>query len=418
MTDPRQDTARMPLHGIRVLDCATIIAAPFTAMLLGDYGADVIKVEHPRGDGLRLSGAQKDGVGLNYSYYGRNKRNIVIDFGAPEGQALLRDLAAKSDVLIENFRPGVMEKWGLGWEALHALNPRLVMLRMTGFGQFGPYSSRPGFGTLAESMSGFAHINGYPDGSPTLPPFGLADGIAGISSAYAVMLALYHRDLHGGSGQMIDTAIIEPILHVMGAQATIFDQLGRIQGRTGNTTTNNAPRNVYRTKEGRWAAISTSAQTIAERVVTLVGHPELIDEPWFKSGPERARHCELLDRIVGGWIGERTLDEVIRAFEEAGAAVAPIYDISQVVADPQYQALRSITTVNDATLGPIRMQNLMFRLSETPGKVRHPGPRLGEHTDEVLREVLGVSDARLRELRASGVIEPQPGMPSTKRASA
>jgi crotonobetainyl-CoA:carnitine CoA-transferase CaiB-like acyl-CoA transferase len=419
MADTKQPRGkRRPLEGIRVLDCATIIAAPFTAMLLADYGADVIKVEHPRGDGLRLSGAQKDGVGLNYAYYGRNKRNIVIDFGTADGQALLLDLAKKSDVLIENFRPGVMEKWGLGWNALHEINPKLVMLRMTGVGQFGPYASRPGFGTLAESMSGFAHINGYPDGSPTLPPFGLADGIAGISSAYAVMLALYHRDLHGGDGQMIDVAIIEPILHVMGAQATIYDQLGKIQGRTGNTTTNNAPRNVYKTREGRWAAISTSAQAIAERVVTLVGHPELIDEPWFKSGPERARHCELLDKIVGEWIGARTLDEVISAFEAAGAAVAPIYDISQVVADPQYQALNSITTVNDSTLGPIKMQNLMFRMSETPGAVRHPAPRLGEHTDEVLREMLGLSDQRLRELHRSGVIEPAPGKPSTKRVAA
>jgi crotonobetainyl-CoA:carnitine CoA-transferase CaiB-like acyl-CoA transferase len=418
MADPQDRTVKpKPLEGIRVLDCATIIAAPFSAMLLADFGADVIKVEHPRGDGLRLSGPQKDGVGLNYSYYGRNKRNVVIDFSTADGQELMRGLVQQSDVLIENFRPGVMERWNLGWDQLHALNPRLVMLRMTGFGQFGPYSGRPGFGTLAESMSGFAHINGYPDGSPTLPPFGLADGIAGITSAYAIMLALYHRDIHGGGGQMIDTAIIEPILHVMGAQATIFDQLGKVQGRTGNTTSNNAPRNVYKTKEGRWAAISTSAQTIAERVVTLVGHPELIDEPWFKSGPERAKHTELLDKIVGGWIGARSLDEVIKAFEDAGAAVAPIYDISQVLDDPQYLALNSITTVDDETLGPIKMQNLMFRMSETPGKVRHPGPKLGANTDEILREVLALSDARIAELHASGVIAPSPGKPSRKTAA-
>ena len=410
--------ARMPLEGIRVLDCATIIAAPFAAMLLADYGADVIKIEHPRGDGLRLSGPQKNGVGLSYAYYGRNKRNVVIDFGTPDGQSLVRELVAKSDVLIENFRPGVMERWGLGWDALRAINPRLVMLRMTGFGQFGPYATRAGFGTLAESMSGFAHINGYPDGSPTLPPFGLADGIAGVSAAYATMLALYNRDVNGGQGQMIDVAIIEPILHLMGAQATIYDQLGHIQGRTGNRTINNAPRNVYRTKEGRWVAISTSAQAIAERVMHLVGRPDLIEQPWFRSGPERAKHADLLDGVVGGWIGERSFDNVIRAFEEAGAAVAPIYDIAQVCDDPQYQALQSITTVEDATLGPIRMQNLMFRMSETPGRVRHPGPRLGQHTDDVLREVLGLSDERLRALHAAGVIEPAPGKPPTKRAAA
>ena len=403
---------KLPLEGIRVLDCATIIAAPFSAMLLADFGAEVIKVEHPRGDGLRLSGAQKDGMGLNYAYYGRNKRNIVIDFSTADGQQILKELAAKSDVLIENFRPGVMEKWNLGWEQLHAINPRLIMVRMTGFGQFGPYASRPGFGTLAESMSGFAHINGYPDGPPTLPPFGLADGIAGVSAAYAAMLALYHRDMHDGPGQMIDVAIIEPILHLMGAQATIYDQLGKVQGRTGNTTTNNAPRNVYKTREGRWVAISTSAQSIAERVIRLVGRPDLIDEPWFRSGPERARHSDLLDQVVGGWIGERSLDEVMSAFEEAGAAVAPIYDIAQVCEDPQYKALGSIATVADPVLGPIKMQNLMFRMSETPGRISHPGPRLGEHTDDVLREILGLSDARIGELHASGVIEPKTGKPS------
>ena len=403
---------RLPLEGIRVLDCATIIAAPFSAMLLADFGAEVIKVEHPRGDGLRLSGAQKNGMGLNYAYYGRNKRNIVIDFSTAEGQQLLTGLAAKSDVLIENFRPGVMEKWNLGWEHLHAVNPKLIMVRMTGFGQFGPYAARPGFGTLAESMSGFAHINGYPDGPPTLPPFGLADGIAGVSAAYAAMLALYHRDQHDGPGQMIDVAIIEPILHLMGAQATIYDQLGKIQGRTGNTTVNNAPRNVYKTREGRWVAISTSAQSIAERVMRLVGRPELIDEPWFKSGPGRARNAEFLDEIVGGWISARSLDEVMSAFEAAGAAVAPIYDIAQVCEDPQYKALDSITTVNDPVLGPIKMQNLMFRMSETPGRIGHPGPRLGEHTDEVLKSILGLSDARLGELHASGVIAPASTKPS------
>jgi len=398
--------AQGPLAGVRVLDCATIIAAPFAATALADFGADVIKVEHPRGDGLRLSGAQKDKVGLSYSFYGRNKRNVVLDLSKEAGQAVLRDLVQQSDVLLENFRPGVMERWNLGWDQLHAINPRLVMLRMTGFGQFGPYSSRPGFGTLAESMSGFAHINGYPDGSPTLPPFGLADGVAGLAAAYAIMLALYHRDLRGGSGQMIDVAIIEPILHLMGAQATIFDQLGKIQGRTGNRTDNNAPRNVYRTREGRWVAISTSAQSIAERVIRLVGRPDLIDQPWFASGPQRAKHADELDAIVGGWIVERDFDDVIAAFEQAGAAVAPIYDISQVLTDPQYQALESFVSVTDETLGPVKMQNLLFRMSETPGAVRHPGPRLGQHTEAVLREVLGYDDARIRSLHDAGITAP------------
>ncbi|HTK00361.1 MAG TPA: CoA transferase [Bordetella sp.] len=405
-TEQPQSARHLPLEGIRVLDCATIIAAPFAAMLLADFGADVIKIEHPRGDGMRLSGPQKDGINLTYAYYGRNKRNIVLDLSTPQGQEVFLELAKESDVVLENFRPGVMERWNLGWEQLHKANPKLVMARMTGFGQFGPYSGRPGFGTLAESMSGFAQINGYPDGTPTLPPFGLADGIAGQSAAYAIMLALYHRDLRGGEGQMIDVAIIEPILHLMGAQATIYDQLGKVQQRTGNRTVNNSPRNVYRTKEGRWVAVSTSAQAIAERVIRLVGRPDLIEQPWFVSGGERAKHADELDEVVGGWIGQRNLDEVIRAFEEVGAAIAPIYDITQVIDDPQYQALNTIITVQDQDLGPIKMQNLMFRMSETPGRVSHPGPRLGAHTREVLQEVLGFSDARLDELHKAGVTAP------------
>ena len=406
-----------PLAGIRVLECGTIIAAPFTAMLLADFGADVIKIEHPRGDGMRTNGPRKDGVGLNYTFYGRNKRHIVLDFSKPEGQEIFRELALQSDVVVENFRPGVMERWGLGWEQLHALNRRLVMLRMTGFGQFGPYKGRAGFGTLAESMSGFAHINGYPEGSPTLPPFGLADGTAALSSAYAIMLALYHRDARGGEGQMIDVAIIEPIFHLLGAQTTIFDQLGIIQQRTGNRTKLNAPRNIYKTRDDRWVGVSTSAQPIAERVMRLCGRPDIIDEPWYRTGPDRAAHADELDAIVGGWIAERDLDEVMRAFEEAEAAIAPILDISQVLDDPQYQALESVVTVDHEELGPIRMQNLLFRMSETPGEVRHPGRRLGRDTDEVLRELLGLSDERLRELHDAGVTAPAT-VPARAKAAA
>jgi formyl-CoA transferase len=281
---------RRPLEGVRVLDCGTIIAAPYAATLLADWGADVIKIEHPDGDSLRRAGPVRNGAGLNYKFYGRNKRHMVLNLSAPKGQEVMRELIAKSDVLIENFRPGVMEKWGLGWEQVRAVNDRLVMLRVSGFGQDGPYAKRPGFGTLAESMSGFAHINGYPDGPPTLPPFGLADGIAALSSAYAVMLALYERDARGGRGQMIDVALIEPILHVLGGQPIIYDQTGAIQGRSGNRSVNNAPRNNYLTRDGRWLAISTAAQAIAERVMELVGHPEVIAEPWFRSGVGRARH--------------------------------------------------------------------------------------------------------------------------------
>jgi crotonobetainyl-CoA:carnitine CoA-transferase CaiB-like acyl-CoA transferase len=392
-----------PLEGIRVLDAATILAGPLTAMLLGDFGAEVIKIEHPRGDSLRTHGYTKNGHGLWWKIVSRNKRTITLNFSHPEGQALLLKLVERADVFIENFRPGTLEKWNLGPDRLHAVNPRLVILRTTGFGQFGPYAQRPGFGTLAESMSGFAAITGDPNGPPTLPPFGLADGIAGIAGAYAVMLALYHRDARGGKGQVIDLAIIEPILTVLGPQPIVYDQLGIIQQRSGNRSVNNAPRNIYRTRDGKWVAISTSAQNVAERVMRLVGHPEVIDEPWFKSGTERAQHADLLDEYVGGWIAQHDLDEVLRKFEEAEAAVAPVYDIADIFRDPQYQALNSIITVPNEDLGPVKMQNVLFRLSETPGRIRWAGRRLGRDNAEVYGE-LGLTAEQLAELQAKGVI--------------
>lgn len=396
-------TASMPLNGIRVLDAATLFAGPLAATLLADYGADVIKIEHPKGDPVRGHGHTKNGVPLWWKMISRNKRAITLNLGHAEGQTLLLKLIELADVLIENFRPGTLERWNLGWDVLHECNPKLVLLRMTGFGQFGPYASRPGFGTLAEAMSGFAHITGEPDGPPTLPPFGLADGIAGITGAFAVMTALFNRERNNGQGQAIDLAIIEPILTVLGSQPIVYDQLGIIQKRTGNRSANNAPRNTYRTKEGRWVAISTSAQSIAERVMRLVGHPEVIDESWFKSGAERAKHADLLDKMVGDWIATRPFDEVIRVFTEAEAAVAPIYDVSDVMKDPQFQALQSIISVPDEQLGQVKMQNVLFRLSETPGSVRWAGRALGQDNESVYGE-LGITREQLAELKAKNIV--------------
>jgi crotonobetainyl-CoA:carnitine CoA-transferase CaiB-like acyl-CoA transferase len=309
---------------------------------------------------------------------------------------------ASADVVIENFRPGTLERWGLGYEELSRINPGLVLVRVTGFGQFGPYSGRPGFGTLAEAMSGFAAITGEPDGPPTLPPFGLADGIAALAAAFATMTALRARDTTG-RGQVVDLAIIEPILTLLGPQPTVYDALGQIQPRTGNRSANNAPRNTYRTRDGRWVAVSTSAQSIAERVMHLVGRPEFVDEPWFASGAERAKHADELDEAVGSWIAERDRDEVVRAFEEAHAAVAPIYDVRDVMADPQFAALGSLVRVADPELGSVLMQNVLFRLSETPGEVRSAGPSIGQHTEEVLGE-LGIGPDEVAELRQKGAV--------------
>ncbi|MGW3459239.1 CaiB/BaiF CoA transferase family protein [Streptomyces olivaceoviridis] len=391
------------LDGLRVLDLATLFAGPMAATLLGDFGAEVIKVEHPRRpDPSRGHGPAKDGVGLWWKVLGRNKRAITLDLSAPGGRATLLRLAATADVVIENFRPGTLEKWDLGWPELSAANPRLVLARVTAFGQFGPCAHRPGFGTLAEAMSGFAAVTGEPGAPPTLPPFGLADSIAGLATAYAVLTALAARE-RTGVGQTVDMAIIEPILSVLGPHATWYDQLGYVQERTGNRSANNAPRNTYRTADGTWVAVSTSAQSVAERVLRLVGRPELIEEPWFATGADRAAHADVLDEAVGSWIAGRTRAEVLAAFEEAEAAVAPVQDVRDVLADPQYRALDTVTTVDDPELGPLRMQNVLFRLSATPGGIRWAGRPHGADTDAVLSE-LGLAPADIAALRAEGAL--------------
>jgi crotonobetainyl-CoA:carnitine CoA-transferase CaiB-like acyl-CoA transferase len=393
-----------PLAGIRVLDVATLFAGPFLATQLADFGADVIKVEHPRGDPARGHGEAKDGVPLWWKMLNRNKATITLDLGTRRGQELFLRLAAEADVVVENFRPGTLERWGLGWDALSAVNPRLILARVTGFGQFGPYATRPGFGTIAECLSGFAHITGQPDGPPTLPPFGLADGITALAGAAAVAFALYHRDARGGTGQVIDLAIIEPILSILGPQPTVYDQLGIVQGRSGNRSVNNAPRNTYLSRDGRWIAVSTSAQSIAERVMRLVGHPEVLTEPWFATGKGRAEHADLLDGFVAEWIGARDADEVLTAFAEAGAAAAPVYTVADVMADPQYQALGSIVRVPDPELGTVAMQNVLFRLSATPGRVAFAGRPLGADNEAVYCGRLGLSREELAALKAEGVV--------------
>ena len=392
-----------PLAGLKVVDAATLFAGPLAATYLGDFGAEVVKVEHPRTpDAARTHGQLKNGTGLWWKTLGRNKRTLTLDLKHPEGAALLRRLLVEADVLVENFRPGTLERWGLGPDVLLAANPRLVIARVTAFGQDGPYAGRPGFGSLAEAMSGFAAVTGEPDGPPTLPPFGLADGIAALATAYAVMAALRHRDATG-AGQVVDLAIIEPILMMLGAPLTAYDQLGYVQPRTGNRSVNNAPRNVYQAADGEWVAVSTSSQSIAERVLRLVGRADLVAQPWFATGHQRAEHVDELDEAVGGWIRARSSDEVVDAFEKAEAAVSRVYDVRGVMADPQYRARGTALTVPDEELGPLVMQNVLFRLSATPGAVRWTGRPHGADTDAVLTD-LGISVDEIARLRAEGAV--------------
>lgn len=391
------------LDDLRVLDIATLFAGPTAATILGDFGADVIKIEHPdKPDPARTHGQSKDGVGLWWTSLARNKRTITLNLSDVDGQEVFLELVRGADVVVENFRPGTLERWNLSYERLSEVNPRLILVRITGFGQFGPRAHEPAFGTIAEAMSGFAHATGQPDGPPTLPPLALADNIAGLAAAIATLTALHHRD-RTGEGQVIDLAIIEPILALLGAQVTVFDQLGIVTQRRGNRSENNAPRNTYRTRNGEWVAISTSAHTVAGRVMKLVGRPDIAEQPWFNDGFARAQHADEIDEAVGTWIADRDTDDVVRQFEKAEAALGVVYDVSRVVTDEQYAAIGTIATVTDDVLGPVKMPNVLFRMSETPGEIRHTGRQHGADTDTVLAEV-GIGRDRLNDLHARRVI--------------
>lgn len=391
------------LDGIRVVEAATLFAAPLAGMVLGDFGAEVIKVEHPRrADPARGHGPSKDGTGLWFKALARNKRLITLDLSKPQGAELLLRLAERADVVLENFRPGTFERWGIGWEELSARNSRLVLARVSGFGQTGPLAMRPGFGTLAEAMSGFAALNGEPEGPPLLPPLALADSVAGLATAFAIVVALRARE-QTGRGQVVDTSLVEPLMGLLGPQVTAYDLLGELQPRTGNRSTHTAPRNVYKTADASWVAVSASANSIAERVLRLVGRPDLVEQPWFATGSGRAAHVDEIDEAVAAWIGERTRDEVLAAFEAADAAIAPVYDARDILADPHFDAIGAIRTVDDEELGRIRMPNVITRLSESPGEIRWAGRRHGADTAEVFGE-LGVGAEELERLRREGVV--------------
>ncbi|MFM8528988.1 MAG: CaiB/BaiF CoA transferase family protein [Ilumatobacteraceae bacterium] len=395
---------RGPLAGRRVIDASTVLAGPLAAQVFGDFGADVVKVEHPvAGDSFRHHGAHVDGHGLWWKIVSRNKRCVGLNLGRPEGAEVCRALAATADVLIENFRPGTLERWGLAPDVLWAVNPGLVIVRITGFGQTGPYAARPGFGTLAEAMSGFAAVTGQPDGPPTLPPMGLADTLAGLTAVSGAMMALYHRDANGGRGQVVDVSLLEPMMAAVGPAPTDFAMSGRVQHRVGNRSVANAPRNTYRTRDGRWVAISTSATPIAHRVAHRIGRPDFTEHEWVAPAAGRGAHGDELDSAVADWIAARDHSEVVAAFEAAEAAVARVYVAAELVSDEHVRATGRRVDVPDPDLGSILMGNVLFRLSGTPGAIRHTGRALGADTDEVLAEI-GLEPTRIESLRTTGVV--------------
>ncbi len=402
MPDPH---AERPLRGIRVVDAATLAAGPLVATALGEFGAEVIKVEQPGvGDPLRTWGDRKDGIGLFWKSVSRNKSCVTLDLHSADGQELFHRLLDVSDVVVVNNRPSALAEWGIDYASVHARHPRVVMLHVSGYGSGGSKSDRPCFGTLAEAMSGFAHVTGQPDGPPTLPPFFLADGVAAQTATGAVMMALYHRDVHGAGGQLVDVNLIEPLARLIETSTLACNHAGRIPGRVGNLLPASAPRNAYRTSDDKWVAVSSASPNIALRVYRAIDRPELVENPDYADPVERQRRAVEIDALVAGWIATRSLREVMDVFERAEVAAAPVYDAAQLLADEHFQARGTFLQIDDPDFGTMTVQAPVARLSETPGAVDHLGRDLGADNDAVYGGLLGLDAERLDALRAAGTI--------------
>ena len=395
-------TARAPLDGIRVVDLSRLVAGNMISLQLADHGAEVIKIEDPdKGDPLRAW--RTKGQSLHWKVYARNKKSLAMNLRSAVAKQALHDLLDTTQVLIENFRPGTLESMGFAPDVLHARNPGLIIVRVTGFGQDGPYRDRPGFGTLVEAMSGFASKNGYADRPPVLPPLALADMVAGLYGAYSVMIALREVE-KGGKGQVIDLPLLDPIVSILGPEAAIYRVSGELSPRTGSRSITTSPRNTFRTKEGRYIAISASIQAMSERLMRAIGREDMITDPRFRTNTDRLRHVEECEAPIVDFIAARTLAENMAVFEAAEVTATPVYDIDQFLDDPHVQARGVIVEAPDAEAGSVLMHNIIPRLSDTPGKLRLPAPDLGQHTREILTG-LGYTEEQIAALVGAGAIK-------------
>jgi crotonobetainyl-CoA:carnitine CoA-transferase CaiB-like acyl-CoA transferase len=394
--------AACPLDGVRVVDLSRLVSGNMVSLQLADFGAEVIKIEDPmRGDPLRAW--QTNGVSVHWKVYSRNKKSVALNLRDARGRELLSDLIAGSRVLIENFRPGTLEAMGLGPDLLHRRNPGLIILRVSGWGQDGPYRDRPGFGTLVESMSGYAARTGFPDREPALPPTALADMVAGLYGAMAVLVALREVETKGGKGQVIDLPLLDPLFSFIATEAAIYRLTGSVRERTGSRSETTSPRNVFRTKDGRFIGISASIQAMAERLFRAIGREDMIADPRFRTNTERVKNAEACEAPIVAFIAARTLAENMEVFERAEVTAAPVYDIDQFMADPHVTEREILVDLPDDEIGHLPMHNVIPRLSVTPGRLRRPAPSLGEHTAEILGG-LGLDRAVLDRLARDGVI--------------
>lgn len=394
-----------PLAGLKVLDAGNMIAGPLAATQMADFGAEVIKVELPKhGDSMRHWSPIKDGKSLWWKVIGRNKKLITLALSKPEGRALFLDLIKSVDVVIENFRPGTFERWGLSYQELAAVNPRLIMVRVSGFGQTGPYSSKGGYGTIAEAFSGVPSFTGFPDKPPTLPGFPLADSLAATFSAMAAMFAVYKRDNGDGRGQEVDVSLYEPLFRLVEAQVIGYDQLNLVKERIGNRLAEDSPRNTYETKDGRWLGISASSQKTYERLALAIERPDLITDERFVNNAVRCDNADALDAIIAQWIKQHTLQDIMVLFDSQQVVAGPVLNIKDIFSDPQYLFRKNIIDVEDEDFGTVKMQNVVPLFSDTPGKVRHSGGQLGKDNRAIFIDSLGLSEEKFLELTNQGVI--------------
>jgi len=398
----QQTEKSLPLQGLKVIEMGQLIAGPFASKLLGEFGAEVIKIEPPKvGDPLRKWRKLKDGTSLWWHVQSRNKRSVTLDLKAAEGQAIVRQLVAEADILIENFRPGTLEEWGLGWNELSKLNPRLIMLRISGYGQTGPYRDLPGFGVIGEAMGGLRHLSGHPGQPPVRVGVSIGDSLSSLYGVIGVLLALQERG-RSGLGQEIDVALYESVFAMMESLVPEYDAFGYVREPAGSALPGITPSNSYLCRDGAYVLIAGNGDSIYKRLMTLMGRPDLADDPRFAHNDGRAQHAELIDTAIGEWTAQHDRDEVIEALKGARVPAGYPYTAADIVEDPHYLARQMIEQV-ETFAGPLKVPGVLPKLSRTPGRIGHGGPQLGEHTDDVLAG-LGLTDEQRQGLRERGII--------------
>lgn len=394
------------LEGLKILELGTLIAGPFAGRLFADFGAEVIKVESPKGgDPLRTWRAMHKETSLWWYAQARNKKSITLDLKSEEGQAIIKALADEVDIIIENFRPGKLEEWGIGYEDLKAINPRLIMIRISGYGQDGPYSQKPGFGSIGEGIGGLRYITGYPDQPPVRVGVSIGDSIAALYAVNSALMAIYYRDIAGsGEGQYIDIALYEAVFSLTESMLPEFDHQGIVRGRTGSSLPGIVPSNTYPCRNNTHIIIGGNGDSIFKRLMLAIGETEIAESPLYATNDGRAQHTEFIDETIANWTRQQTLEEALKRLDEFDVPCGPIYSIEEITHDPHYQAREMIATVEIEGLGPLKMPGIIPKFSKTPGKIKWPGPKLGEHNEEIYKEQLKLSEEALQALKDKKII--------------